>query len=68
MRTVYPPSLLAMFMDLPIYFLFPLVQFTVIRREKKHEHGALGGRIRGLYTRARSPNRRYARLCVFWHD
>ena len=34
----------------------------------KDEHGALGGCVPGLYTRAGSPNRRCARLCVFLHD
>ena len=31
----------------------------------KEEHGALGGCVPGLYTRARSPNRWCTRLCTF---
>ena len=41
MRTVYPPSLLAMFMDLPIYFLFPLVQFTEFGEKSRRSMGRL---------------------------
>ena len=112
-------------MDLPIYFLFPLVQFTEFGEKSRRsmgrlvaafaactrvpaapiagapgcacfgmidcgsaivsgrwpcacsaerdqmaqeEHGVLGGRVRGLYTRGGSPNRRCAMLCMFWHD
>ena len=115
----------SIFMDLPIYFLFPLVQmykfgvktstsmarsvaaFPACTRvsaapivgapgcacfhmidcgsalvsgrwpcacsaerdqDIKADHGSLGGCVPGLYTRACSPKRRCARLCVFSHD